>query len=102
MLRLERVGLDDNFFDIGGHSLLLAEVQRELAGRGHEVSVVTLFEYTTIHQLARYLDDRDVIDGKDADESGRAARRDAGRARLSRRRAALRSAGLTNAAEEGA
>ncbi|WP_158578940.1 non-ribosomal peptide synthetase [Spongiactinospora rosea] len=96
VLRLERVGLDDNFFDIGGHSLLLAEVQRELAGRGHDLSIVTFFEYPTIQHLARYLDERDAVAapdaGSDADESGRAARRSAGRARLDRRRAALRSA----------
>jgi amino acid adenylation domain-containing protein len=97
VLRLARVGLDDNFFDIGGHSLLLAEVQRELAGRGHDLSIVTFFEYPTIQHLAKYLDDRIMVVGaaanhSDADESGRAARRSAGRARLDRRRAALRSA----------
>ncbi|GAA1324710.1 hypothetical protein GCM10009610_57070 [Pseudonocardia xinjiangensis] len=100
VLRLERVGLDDNFFDIGGHSLLLAAVQRELAERGHDLSMVTFFEYTTIQHLARYLDDRDMVaagDADDADRSGRAARRGAGRARLSRRRAAVRSAEPTNA-----
>jgi amino acid adenylation domain-containing protein len=91
VLRLERVGRDDNFFDIGAHSLLLATMQRELAERGHDLSIVTFFEYPTIHHLARYLDDRDTGVGKDAGESG-AARRDAGRARLDRRRAALRSA----------
>jgi amino acid adenylation domain-containing protein len=92
VLRLERVGLDDNFFDIGGHSLLLAAVQRALAERGHDLSIVTFFEYPTIHDLARHLDDRRPVAGEDADESGRAARRGAGRARLNRRRAALRSA----------
>ncbi|NBE96643.1 MULTISPECIES: non-ribosomal peptide synthetase [unclassified Nonomuraea] len=99
VLRSERVGVDDNFFDIGGHSLLLAEVQRELAERGHDVSIVTFFEYPTIQHLARYLDDRDMAvgadgDHSDADELGRVARRSAGRARLDRRRAVLRSAGL--------
>jgi hypothetical protein len=99
VLRLERVGLDDNFFDIGGHSLLLAAVQRELAERGHNLSIVTFFEYTTIQHLARYLDDRGMVAADDADaadQSRRAARRGAGRARLSRRRAAVRSAGSTN------
>lgn len=101
VLQLERVGLDDNFFDIGGHSLLLAAVQRGLAERRHDLSIVTFFEYTTIQRLARYLDDRDIVADEDADESGRAARRGAGRARLGRRRAALRSAELTNAIDDG-
>jgi hypothetical protein len=72
-------------------------VQRELAGRGHDLSIVTFFEYPTIQHLAKYLDDRIMVvgaaaDHSDADESGRVARRSAGRARLDRRRAALRSA----------
>ncbi|MET0493575.1 MAG: amino acid adenylation domain-containing protein [Actinoplanes sp.] len=96
VLRLERVGLDDNFFEIGGHSLLLFEVQRALAARGHHLSIVTFFEYTTIHHLAAYLGDRDLV-ADDAGESDRAARRGAGRARLSRRRAALRPAVEENA-----
>ncbi|WP_432043167.1 non-ribosomal peptide synthetase [Streptomyces cadmiisoli] len=93
VLRLERVGVDDNFFDVGGHSLLLAAVQRELARQGHDLPIVTFFEHTTVHQLAAYLDDRAVAEGKDVDESGGAAR-GAGRARLDRRRAAARSAGV--------
>ncbi|WP_249998265.1 amino acid adenylation domain-containing protein [Actinoplanes sp. M2I2] len=100
VLRLERVGLDDNFFDLGGHSLLLAAVQRELAGRGHALSIVMFFEYTTIHDLAKFLDDRHVVVGQD-DESGAAARRGAGRARLDRRRAALRTAEPTTTGDSG-
>jgi amino acid adenylation domain-containing protein len=96
VLRLDRVGRDDNFFDIGGHSLLLATMQRELAQRGHDLSIVTFFEYPTIQQLARYLDDRGRGTGEDSHESGRAARRGAGRARLDRRRAAVRSARPTS------
>lgn len=93
VLRLDRVGLDDNFFDIGGHSLLLAAVQRELAERGHDLPIVSFFEYPTIQHLARHLDDRDAVGGRATDEQpDPAARRGAGRARLGRRRAALRSA----------
>jgi amino acid adenylation domain-containing protein len=100
VLRLDRVGRDDNFFDIGGHSLLLATMQRELAQRGHDLSIVTFFEYPTIQQLAKYLDDHGRDAGEDADESGRAARRGAGRARLDRRRAAARSARPTNSGDD--
>ncbi|MFJ4274288.1 amino acid adenylation domain-containing protein [Streptomyces coelicoflavus] len=100
VLRLERVGVDDNFFDIGGHSLLLAAVQREIAGRGHDLPIVTLFEHTTIHHLARHLDDRGRAADGNAEEPDRAvARRGAGRTRLDRRRAALRSAGPPDAGD---
>ncbi|MDP9794202.1 amino acid adenylation domain-containing protein [Catenuloplanes nepalensis] len=83
VLRLDRVGLDDNFFEIGGHSLLLFEVQRAVAARGHDVSIVTFFEYATIEHLAAHLD---------GGGPGRTVLRGAGRTRLAARRETLRAA----------
>ena len=55
-LRLERVGVEDNFFDIGGHSLLIIQVHGKLLDRlKREFSVVDLFRYPTVESLARYL-----------------------------------------------
>src|SRR4028119_1952081 len=45
LLGLERVGRDESFFDLGGHSLLLARLQTELRERlGREVPLLTLFQ----------------------------------------------------------
>ncbi|MEW5929753.1 MAG: amino acid adenylation domain-containing protein [Gemmatimonadota bacterium] len=56
VLGVEAVGLDDNFFDLGGHSLLLARLRSRLAGRfPREVSVVVLFRYPTVRSLAEHL-----------------------------------------------
>nr|WP_246357067.1 non-ribosomal peptide synthetase/type I polyketide synthase [Pyxidicoccus fallax] len=56
VLRVEAVGLTDNFFDVGGHSLLLSQVSALLhKATGREVSIVELFEHPTIASLARYL-----------------------------------------------
>jgi hypothetical protein len=56
VLGVEEVGLDDNFFDLGGHSLLLARLRSRLAGKlAREVSVVTLFRYPTVRSLAEYV-----------------------------------------------
>jgi amino acid adenylation domain-containing protein len=56
VLGVEEVGLDDNFFDLGGHSLLLARVRSRLAARfPGEVSVVVLFRYPTVRSLAEHL-----------------------------------------------
>jgi amino acid adenylation domain-containing protein len=56
VLRAERVGLNDNFFDIGGHSLLMAEIQVKLqTALKREIAMVELFEYPTVSLLARFL-----------------------------------------------
>jgi hypothetical protein len=50
------VGLDDNFFDLGGSSLRLIELQAELAKFcDHDISLVELFEHTTVRSLAAHL-----------------------------------------------
>jgi amino acid adenylation domain-containing protein len=55
-LKLESVGLDDNFFDLGGHSLLMAKVHARLGeALGREVSLIELFQYPTVGSLARHL-----------------------------------------------
>ncbi len=47
------VGTKDNFFDLGGDSLQLIEVHSELQKTlGREVSIMDLFEFTTVRSLA--------------------------------------------------
>jgi amino acid adenylation domain-containing protein len=56
VLQLEVVGINDNFFDLGGHSLLLLQVRNKLGEiLGSEVSIVALFQHLTIHTLAHHL-----------------------------------------------
>jgi amino acid adenylation domain-containing protein len=53
VLDVERVGVHDNFFDLGGNSLLLLRVQARLrAALGREVPVVDLFRSPTVSLLA--------------------------------------------------
>ena len=55
-LGLERVGIEDNFFDLGGHSLLLVRVSRKLQEAfGRDVPVIELFKHPTISKLVQYL-----------------------------------------------
>lgn len=49
------VGVDDNFFDLGGHSLLLVKAHRLLRERFPEVTVLDLFRYPTVGALAQFL-----------------------------------------------
>jgi amino acid adenylation domain-containing protein len=56
VLKVEKVGLYDNFFDLGGHSLLVVQVHsrlREVFKRG--LSLIEMFNYPTVGSLARHL-----------------------------------------------
>ncbi|MDN5881834.1 MAG: amino acid adenylation domain-containing protein, partial [Nitrosospira sp.] len=56
ILEIPRVGLHDNFFDLGGHSLLLIKVQCKLEERlGARIAIIDLFKYTTVATLAKFL-----------------------------------------------
>jgi acyl carrier protein len=55
-LHLDKVGIHDNFFDLGGHSILLIRVQSRLEELlKQNVAMIELFEYPTISTLARHL-----------------------------------------------
>ncbi len=57
VLRVEQVGLHDNFFDLGGNSLLLGEVQAGLHRiLSREVALVDLLQHPTIATLAAHLE----------------------------------------------
>lgn len=56
VLSMEHVGLHANFFDIGGHSLLLVRLQAALQREfGHEFPLVELFQRTTVAAQAERL-----------------------------------------------
>ena len=55
-LGIPSVGMNDNFFDLGAHSLTVAEVQAKLQEvLRREISLVDLFEFSTVSTLARHL-----------------------------------------------
>lgn len=59
-LHVTQVGINDNFFDLGGHSLLMAQVQSQLQDTlSCEIPLVKMLEYPTISALARYLNEEE-------------------------------------------
>ncbi|MEU9083716.1 amino acid adenylation domain-containing protein [Streptomyces sp. NPDC048357] len=73
VLGLERVGTQDNFFDVGGHSLSLIALQQRLVEElGRPVPVVDLFAHPTVAALAAHL--ATAADGDPAAPSGNADR----------------------------
>ncbi len=56
VLHIDRVGLDEHFFDLGGHSLLLVRAHAQLADQLRtDLPIVALLQYPTVRTLARHL-----------------------------------------------
>ena len=55
VLNIERVSMLDNFFDLGGDSLLSIELTSELESKGYTVVVKSIFEAKDIQSLAKEL-----------------------------------------------
>ena len=70
VLGRETIGLNENFFDLGGHSLLLAKVRSKISKTMNiDLQVMDLFKYPTVNTLSEYLEQRlgkkiAVIDNK--------------------------------------
>jgi amino acid adenylation domain-containing protein len=84
VLQVDTIDIHQNFFDVGGTSLLLVEVFNRLA-LGHEstLALADLFEHPTIQSLANYLARSSASDGAVRRRPG------GGAATASERRAAL-------------
>ncbi|HEY9456248.1 MAG TPA: MupA/Atu3671 family FMN-dependent luciferase-like monooxygenase, partial [Bradyrhizobium sp.] len=53
LLGLNEIGVDDNFFDLGANSLMMVQVVEKIrAELGIKMSLVRLFEFTTLRSLA--------------------------------------------------
>jgi len=78
-LGVKQVGLNRNFFDLGAHSLMVAEVHMQLQqSLGREISLVDLFQFPTVSALAAHLSGQSAA----SPVSGRAQRRLAARQRV--------------------
>lgn len=56
LLNVPQVGLNDNFFDLGGHSLLTVQAHRQLKEVvDKELSITDMFRFPTIRALVDYL-----------------------------------------------
>jgi amino acid adenylation domain-containing protein len=60
VLGLDRVGIDDRFFSLGGDSILSLRVHAAAAARGLHFTLPQLFEYQTVRELARHLEPEDA------------------------------------------
>lgn len=73
VLNLETIGINDNFFDLGGNSILAMQLITLVNTQFHrDFAVTKLFEYPTIQKLAGHLqsqDEADLLDNKVTDRA---------------------------------
>lgn len=59
LLKVDKVGINDNFFGLGGHSLLLAHAHSKVMETLRvKVSMIDMFKYPTIGALAQHLSEQ--------------------------------------------
>jgi acyl carrier protein len=62
LLNVNKVGTKDNFFDIGGHSLLAVQLHSKLKNTVDEsLTLIDIFRYPTITSLIKYLNSRNDL-----------------------------------------
>jgi hypothetical protein len=92
VLHVERVGIHDNFFDVGGHSLAMVQVHSKLqAIYSSAFSLLDMFRYPTISALAQYVSQEE---GVPSAVSHSAARAETRRESLRRQRQLRQERGL--------
>jgi amino acid adenylation domain-containing protein len=85
VLKIEHVSLNDNFFDLGGHSLLMIQVQGKLrAALKRNIAITELFKYPNVSDLVSYLS-QNADSAQPLLTDDRLARLKAGRDRLKNR-----------------
>lgn len=58
VLNIEHVGYDENFFDVGGYSLLLYKVTRKVNSLFNtDLSFIDMMTYSTINSLAKHIEE---------------------------------------------
>ncbi|HLP90494.1 MAG TPA: amino acid adenylation domain-containing protein [Nostocaceae cyanobacterium] len=61
ILKLEKIGTQDNFFDLGGDSLIATQVHQQLREKlSQDFPLVKIFEYPNISSLAKYLSNQET------------------------------------------
>ncbi|HPF91202.1 MAG TPA: amino acid adenylation domain-containing protein, partial [Flavobacteriales bacterium] len=74
LLGIDRVGIDDNFFDLGGNSLLSIQAVAQLEGHGLKLPIVKLYQHPTIRACAAFFEgDASAVDPSEMAKARKAA-----------------------------
>jgi acyl carrier protein len=91
VLNLDKIGINDNFFDLGGNSLSLVKVivkMRKVLER--EIPTVMMLRYPTVHLLAQHIMDEDQTNIPAAEKKEQLEKLAKGRDRLKATRKKMR------------
>src|SRR5262249_12037732 len=62
VLHIENISIDDNFFDIGGHSLLMVQAHQKVQElQQRDFPLLIMLEHPTIRSIARYLNGQTTL-----------------------------------------
>lgn len=77
VLRLEKVSVEERFFDAGGNSILTVQVCNRIQEKlGRDLPLIEMFNHPTIKSLAKYLSDKQDADNMFSKIQNRAHLRD--------------------------
>lgn len=85
VLQIEGVGTTDNFFDLGGSSILLTLLHAKIKERFEKTNLIDLFQYPTIQEQAAYLRNGGSLNGSQEREERIAKRVERSAPALARR-----------------
>jgi amino acid adenylation domain-containing protein len=78
LLKLDRVGVNDNFFLLGGHSLLGTQVIARVSETfGVDLTLLKLFDHPTVAEMSAEIENLIMVKVESAPGNGRAGERDA-------------------------
>jgi amino acid adenylation domain-containing protein len=99
LLRLDRIGIHDNFFDLGGHSMMVVEAHYQLSKRlTRSLAVMDFFRYPTVGALAEFWSGRKPESRRGEDGAEHAEAR---RSALKRQRQLRQAVGADNYGQTG-
>jgi amino acid adenylation domain-containing protein len=89
ILGQQQIGINDNFFDLGGNSISIVQVAMQIQSQlgCAEIAIVKLFQYSTIARLADYLNGSQNTSAVQAKLQSRAQQNKAANARRGTQRA---------------
>jgi len=89
VLHIDKIGVNDNFFDLGGNSLLLIQVSEKLSSiLDCDVPVLAVLQYSTVNMLADHLtpSEKNQTQIQDQDQQSRASKQKEARKGRSKKR----------------